>query len=141
MKSILVFAAAEESTRRALAPFKLPGFLTKLSEEDVEPVVVDVDGHERGSPAAILRSDTPRLVHTFGDVGLLSATWRDAAQAGCLLVHSVLGNRAPDSNFRSYLPKFLRSRRASRYVQTVLGSSRAQLRDYIEAGFFSRAKF
>jgi hypothetical protein len=145
MKSILVFAAAEEHTRRFLAPYKLSGFLSSLREEDIDSLALDVSGREPGPSAALslLRLDPPRVVHTFGDVALLSTIWRDAAQAGCLVVHSVTGDCAPSAtNFRRvFLRTALGTRYASRHVQGVLGSSRVSICNYIEAGFFWQAKF
>lgn len=131
MKSILVFATADERTKQLLAPYRLPSFLGCLRSENIDPVVVELtDDVQRR-----LRSDPPRVVHTLGDAALLSSTWRSAAQAGCLVAHSVTGNPGIRTG------QYLWTRNASRYVQAILGSNRASIRDCIEAGLFPRAKF
>ncbi len=140
MKSVLVFAAGDESTRQIVKPYRLPALQESLGDQGVEAIVVDVMGREGASWLSFQhRTERPRVVHTFGDAAFLSTIWRDAARMGCLLVHSVTDSHR--SVRRTLSPTYLWTKHASRHVQAVLGSNRARLRDYIEAGFFPRAQF
>lgn len=143
MKTILVFAAVEERTKQVLAPYQLPSFLTSLRDQNIEPVVLEIAGGTRER----LRADSSRIIHTFGDVALLPPVWRDAAKAGCLVVHSLTthldirpGPRLRKAA-RGLSPKSWWARHASRHVQAILGSNRASIRDCLEAGLFRHAKF
>jgi len=153
MKSILVFAAADAHAREMLAPYRLPSFLSSLRDENIEPAIVDLTASGelpvsaplvitaalRRNRGTIKELQARRVVHTFGDVPLLASIWRNAAQAGCGVVHSVTG--ASNVVGRALLPKSLWAKHASRYVEAILGSNRGAIRDYIEAGFFAHAKF
>ncbi len=168
MKIALVFAA-DACASLALAPYRSERFIGALEAEGVTPIIVDVEGTDggrlpvpayAGAPttffcaadglAHILRQERPALVQTFGAASCQARLW---PRAGDTPVLHVVGSGGPVTRERDVavawrrvrppLRSFAgwRARLASRHVDGLIGTNRADLGQHLDLGFFPRAAF
>jgi glycosyltransferase involved in cell wall biosynthesis len=165
MRIALVFAP-DDAADRTYAPFGSPDMVAGLRQEGLDPMIVRIvpgaggrmdaprAGPGDGAPTfscddaslpALIRSRRPEIVHTFGSVTRLASVWPQASRSGCLNVHYV-GSECGAAGAGAIRKKAWsrdgwRARSASREVAGLIGSNRATISHYVEAGFFPRARF
>jgi len=168
MKVAIVFATDGSDCEDAvLAPFRSANFVEGLRIGGVEPVMITlVPDHAAVAPerqagdlqaadlqasdlrcrrdrlAALLASERPQAVGTFGPEHRLAAIWPIAAEAGLPIAHCVSCWRAaaalpPPSPMLSFAAS--RAKRASRHVAALVGTARAAVGGLIAAGYFPHA--
>jgi hypothetical protein len=146
MKISLIFAP-DNPTERSFAPFKSVAFIEALRAQGMQAKMVNVTP-EGGFSTDLLRGTEADVVHTFGPVGWLSTAWMRAAQCGCPVIHFIGSEftgpiSASDRKVgpKTWSPDDHRAKHASRLVSAIIGSNRASIRRWIDAGFFSCATF
>jgi hypothetical protein len=157
MKVAIIFATDGSDCEDAvLAPFRSAHFVEGLRIGGIEPVTITVVpdraavAAERAAGdlrcrsnglAALLASQSPQAVGTFGPEHRLAALWPIVAQANLPIVHCVSCWRdaavAPPPSVSSFAAS--RAKRASRHVAAVVGTSRAAVGGLIGAGYFPHA--
>lgn len=168
MKIALVFAA-DATASLALAPYRSERFIAALRAQGFVPIIIDVEGKDAarlpvpayaGAPttffcaadglARILRQERPALVQTFGAVSCHGRLW---PRAGDVPILHVVGSGGPVAReqdiavaWRRVRPSLrslagLRARLASRHVDGLIGTNRADLGQHLDLGFFPRAGF
>ncbi len=100
---------------------------------------------------AVLAAERPDMIQTFGPERQLAPIWPVAAGAGVPVVHCVSAWRdeTPDRDIAEAapLPRLIaslplsRARRASRYVDALIGTSRVAVGSLVTGGYFSHAAF
>jgi hypothetical protein len=157
MKVAIIFATDGSGCEDAvLAPFRSASFVEGLRVGGIDPVIITVvpdhaaDDPERpdralrcrrGGLAALLASERPDAVQTFGPEHQMAAIWPIAAQAGARIAHCVSCWReaadAPSSRISSLATS--RAKRASRHVGALIGTGRAAVGGLIAGGYFPHA--
>jgi hypothetical protein len=158
MKVAIIFATDGSPGEDAvLAPFRSANFIDGLRGGGLAPLMIAVAPDHvgvqpvlrAGDPSlrcqryelpALLASERPQAIQTFGPEQRLAAIWPTAAPAGVPIVHCVSCWRAaadappPVLSFAS-----LRAKRASGHVTALVGTSRAAVGGLMAGGYFPRA--
>jgi hypothetical protein len=140
-----------------LAPFRSANFIDGLRGGGLAPLMIAVaPDHvgvqpvlragdpslrcQRDELAALLASERPQAIQTFGPEHRLAAIWQSAAPAGVPIVHCVSCWR----NVADAPPPVLsfatsRAKRASGHVTALVGTSRAAVGGLMAGGYFPHA--
>ena len=160
MKVAIIFATdGSHCEDVVLAPFRSANFAAGLRNGDIEPVIITVVADDaapapdiaaaslhcrRHELAALLATERPQAIQTFGPELPLAAVWPIAALAGVPIAHCVSCWRAASEAARPPQVSSLaasRAKRASRHVAALLGTSRAAIGGLMAEGYFANAAF
>jgi hypothetical protein len=162
MRIALVFAQ-DVTADRTIASFRSPAMIAGLRHEGMDPVAVRFvpagepwrdAGAAAGAPETcweeaalpqLVRGLGPDVIHTFGNINRVAPVWTQGARSGAAILHYLAAEpselAAAAGPRRVWSLAHLRTRAASRAVTGLVGSCRATIGRYIEAGFFPRARF
>jgi hypothetical protein len=147
---------------QAAAGYRSVSFQSSLAAAGIDPVVIDVIGNDDPATAhaangglacreldfaGVLHGCAPRLVQTFGAESGLEAIWTAAAHADNPVLHFVQSENLAALPAKGPLARALAGLKlpgfgtGARHVTGVLGSNRAAISRYMDAGAFPGARF